>query len=107
MIKDNSRNMKRLAYVLSLILVGATALGGCRHVQVNVERTTPDLKATETAIAYGVAATLTAQVPSLTITSAATDTQGARQPAAVALAVARTPALRVGFPPRQAAYCGQ
>ena len=63
-----------MAHVLILFLVGATALAGCGHIRVSVERTTPNLKATETAIARKVVATLTAQAPSPTLTSVVTAT---------------------------------
>jgi len=71
---DSSNDRLSLTRVLALILVGLTALAGCTHIQVSLDRTTPDLKATETAIARSAVATITAQVPSPTLTSAATAT---------------------------------
>jgi len=71
---DGSKDRTSLACVLVLILVGATALAGCTHIQVSLDRTTPDLKATETAIARSAVATLTVQVPTPTLTPAATAT---------------------------------
>ena len=61
---DGSKDGLRLTRVLILILVAATALAGCAHIRVSVEVATPDLKATETAMARSVAATLATQVPS-------------------------------------------
>ena len=74
MIKGNSKNGLRLARIVNLFLVGAMALAGCRHVQVNMESAAPDLKATETAIARSIVATITAQAPSPTATSPPTAT---------------------------------
>ena len=69
-----SKDRISLACVLVLILVGATALAGCTHIRVSLDRTTPDLKATETAIARSVVPTLTVQVPTPTLTPVATAT---------------------------------
>ena len=69
---NSSKDRLRLARVVVLILVGATALGGCTHIRVSLEATTPDLKATETAIARSVVATLTVQAPTPTLTPVAT-----------------------------------
>ena len=71
---DGSKDRLSLACVLVLILVGATALVGCTHIRVSLDRTTPDLKATETAIAHSVVATLAVQAPTPTLTPAATAT---------------------------------
>ncbi|MGA9350614.1 MAG: hypothetical protein WBW48_17675 [Anaerolineae bacterium] len=73
-IKDDSKDRLRLARVLVLILVGILILVGCGHIRVSVEVATPDLKATETAIARSIVATLTAQVPRATPTSMLTST---------------------------------
>jgi Tol biopolymer transport system component len=59
-----------LACVLVLFLVGATALVACTHIQVSVDIGTPELKATETAIAPSVATTSTAPAPRPTTTKA-------------------------------------
>ena len=69
---DGSKDRISLACVLVLILVGVTALAGCTHIRVSLDRTTPDLKATETAIAHSVVATLAVQVPTPTLTPVAT-----------------------------------
>ncbi len=71
---NSSKDRISLARVLALILVGATALAGCTHIRVSLDRTTPDLKATETAIAHSVVATLTVQAPTPTLTPVATAT---------------------------------
>ena len=71
---NSSKGRRKLARVLVLILMGATALVGCTHIRVSLDRTTPDLKATETAVAHSVAATLTAQAPTPTLTPVATTT---------------------------------
>ncbi len=63
-IKDSGKDGLRLARVLALILVGATALAGCGHIQVSVEIASPDVKATEMA-------TPTAPAPSPTPTKPA------------------------------------
>ncbi|MBC8264961.1 MAG: PD40 domain-containing protein [Anaerolineales bacterium] len=63
-IKDSGKDGLRLARVLALILVGATALAGCGHIQVSVEVASPDVKATEMA-------TPTAPAPSPTPTKPA------------------------------------
>ena len=63
-IKDSGKDGLRLARVLALILVGATALTGCGHIQVSVEVASPDVKATEMA-------TPTAPAPSPTPTKPA------------------------------------
>ncbi|MFQ5872838.1 MAG: TolB family protein, partial [Dehalococcoidia bacterium] len=62
-IVDSSKNRLRLARVLVLILVWVPALVGCGHMRVSLDRTTPDVKETETVVARSVVATLTAQVP--------------------------------------------
>jgi len=49
-IKDSGKDGPRSARVLALILMGATALAGCGHIQVRVEVASPDVKATEMAI---------------------------------------------------------
>ena len=67
-----SKDRISLACVLVLILVWATALAGCTHIRVSLDRTTPDLKATETATARSVVATLAVQVPTPTLTPVAT-----------------------------------
>ena len=59
-----------MARALVVILVGVTILAGCEHIQVRVEITAPEPKATETAIASSVAATPTALGPSPTLTKA-------------------------------------
>ena len=63
-IKDSGKDRLRLARLLALILVGATALAGCGHIQVSVEIASPDVKATEMA-------TPTAPAPSPTPTKPA------------------------------------
>ena len=63
-IKDSGKDGLILARVLALILVGATALAGGGHIQVSVEVTSPDVKATEMA-------TPTAPAPSPTPTKPA------------------------------------
>ena len=68
-IKDSGKDGLRLARVLALILVGATALAGCGHIQVSVEVASPDVKATATA--DSVVATPTAPAPSPTLTKPA------------------------------------
>jgi hypothetical protein len=73
-IEDGSKDRLRLDGVLVLILLGTTALVGCGHIRVSLEITTPDLKATETAMAGRVVATLTAQAPTPTATSVDTAT---------------------------------
>ena len=52
----------------------SAGLGGCTHIRVDVGRATPDVKATETAVAQHVLATLAAQAPSPTATSAPSPT---------------------------------
>lgn len=69
---DGSKDRISLARVLVLILVGAAALAGCTHIQVSLDRATPDLKATETATARSVVATLAVQAPTPTLTPVAT-----------------------------------
>ncbi len=71
---DDSKNRLGLARVPVLILMGAMALAGCTHIRVSLDRTTPDLKATETAIARSAVATLTVQAPTPTLTPVATAT---------------------------------
>jgi hypothetical protein len=71
-IKDSSKYRPGLARGLVLLLVGAAALVACTHIQVSLDKTAPDLKATETAIAESVVATLTGQAPSPTLTPVAT-----------------------------------
>ena len=61
---DGSKDRVRLACVLVLTLVGASALAGCGHIQVSVEVASPDVKATEMA-------TPTAPAPSPTPTKPA------------------------------------
>ena len=71
---DDSKNRLGLARVPVLILMGAMALAGCTHIRVSLDRTTPDLKATETAIARSAVATLTVQAPTPTLTPVTTAT---------------------------------
>ncbi len=73
-IEKSGKDRVRLARVLILILVGGLVLTACGHIWVDLEITTPDLKATETAIAWSVVATLTAQVPRTTPASMLTST---------------------------------
>jgi len=85
-------NRTRFAHLLILILLGALALLGCGRIRVSLGETpTPDLKATETAIARSVVATLTAQVPSPSVTSVATATPTAAPTPTLATASAVTP----------------
>ncbi len=63
-IKDSSKVRLGLGCVPLLILVVATALAGCEHIQVSIDIDSPVLKATETAIAGSDVATPTAPGPS-------------------------------------------
>ncbi|MGA9350675.1 MAG: hypothetical protein WBW48_17980 [Anaerolineae bacterium] len=73
-IEDSGKGRLRLARVLILFLVGATILAGCGHIRVSIEIGSPDVRATEMAIAPSVVATLGTQAPSPTLTSVATIT---------------------------------
>gem|GEM_PF-1098632 len=76
MIKRNSKNRLRLI-LMGLAVTSAllsAGLGGCTHIRIDLGRATPDLKATETAVAQNVLATLAAQTPSPTATSAPSPT---------------------------------
>jgi hypothetical protein len=66
--RDGNKNRLRLARVLILTLAVATALAGCGHIRVSIEIGTPDVRATETAIAQSVVT----HTPTATPLSAAT-----------------------------------
>jgi len=62
-VKKGEKQMKKLGLLISVLVLVSCA-----------PQPTPDLKATETAIAHNVLATLTAQVPTPTLTPEATNT---------------------------------